>query len=542
MTKISPTLGSIAVARRTNRLKDLSNSKPDNGIFPGIQHFPGPNAEVAPVSLPYYDHGSLLESIYSQPTKPLLSASPEDLRMNLGFRSGNGSQLAAKSGMSGIGALTLQAWLNTVQQWPADKASGLTYGEIQTINAWLRDYGIPGLVNTPWPGGGGSTEPRNARGESSRDAVQRIWTAWQNVTLSNRDQMQSAMHLHLTMYGFDSNKGKNAYWLGFDIHWPVYKGQYGPARDKLNAIGKDAWLRYVAAMAIGRDLFAEELAQVGGIQPGLQDTLADTQLTGDAVSGEWQNLAGVWRWKGYDLIGRPLNESQPLFAKPAYPPSEADAVKARNTQFFMKFFTHPSVSAAVSPTLTSKVPALLGTYRRVIGPRRNASPIADVPRTVQGYAALWGALVNVIGLDIKAILGPAYDAAMGALNAAPAVCPQVYEPVVGRDGQTYPNACAAEAAGQLPPVTAAQLAGTAGVGSLVPEGPWQETALKIAKGAEAVLEGSVNKAKQAEAAEKPLVPPPSLASATQQYNAAPIGQSNNGLLAAAAVLGALMIL
>lgn len=541
MTDIFATLGSIAIARRTNRLKDLSNTKPDNGLFPGIQHFPAPNAERAPVSLPYYDHGALLESIYDQPKKPLLSASPEDLRMNLGFRRGNGSGLDAKSGMSGIGALTLQAWLNTVQNWPADKAAGLTYGEIQTINTWLRDYGIPGLVNTPWPGGGGSTEPKNARGESSRDAVNKIWTAWKNITLSNRDQLQEAMRMHLTMYGFDTNKAKSPYWLGFDIHWPVWNGQYGIVRDKLNGIGRDAWLRYVAAMAIGRDLFAEELAQVGGIQPGLTDTIADTQLTGDAVSGEWQNLAGVWRWKGYDLIGRPLNESQPLFAKPAVPPGEYETVKARNTAFFMKFFTHPTVSAAVGPTLTSKVPALLETYRRVIGPRRNASPIADVPRTVQGYAALWAALVNVVGLDMKALLGASYDAAMAALNAAPSVCPSNYDPVVGRDGRTYPNACAAEQAGQLPPLTATQLAGTAGVGSLLPEGPWRETALKIAKGAETVLEGSVNKAKEGEAAAPQPTPPPGLATSAPAPQYAP-AQSNSGLLAAAAVMGALMLL
>lgn len=539
MTDIFATLGSIAIARRTNRLKDLSNSKPDNGIFPGIQHFPEANAERAPVSLPFYDHGALLESIYDQPKKPLLSASPEDLRMNLGFRRGNGSGLVAKNGMSGVGATSLQAWLNDVQQWPSDRTSGLTYGEIATLNAWLRDYGVPGLVNATLSGGGGVQDTRNARGESARDAVNRIWTAWKNVTISNRDQLQQALRMHLTMYGFDTGKAQSPYWLGFDIRWPLSRTGQSGIQSKINGMGRDAWLRYVAVMAIGRDLFAEELMQVGGIQPGLQDTLADTQLSGDAVSGEWQNLAGVWRWKGYDLIGRPLNESQPLFAKPAVAPAEYEAAKARNTAFFMKFFSYPTVSASVGPTLTSKVPALLETYRRVIGPRRNASPIADVPRTVQGYAALWAALVNVVGLDLKALLGPSYDAAMAALSTAPAVCPSNYDPVVGRDGKTYSNACVAEQAGQLPPLTATQLAGTAGVGSLLPDGPWRDTALKIAKGAEAVLEGSMNKAAQGEAQNAPAPAPAPAPQYAPQY--APV-QSNNGLLAAAAVMGALMLL
>jgi hypothetical protein len=529
-------LGYLAVGRRANRLKDLSKTKPDNGIFPGIQHYPPPSPTRAPVSLPYFDHGSLLESIYTA-QKPLLSASPEDLRMNLGFRQGNRIEpLAAKNGMSGVGSFDPQTWLAEVQQWPSDRSSGLNYGEIQTINAWLRDYGVPSMDETT---------ARNSKGNTARDAVNKIWVAWQNLTLPNRDQMQNAMRMHLTAYGFDTARGQSAYWGGFNIGWPLVRTGAAHTKDKLNAIGQDAWLRYVAAMAIGRDLFAEEYAQVGGTQAGLYDTVAETQLEGQAVSGEWQNLAGVWRWKGYDLLNRPLNLSQPLFAAPQVPPSEVDASRARNTQFFLKFFTYPSVAAAVGPTLTSRVPALLGAYRNVIAPRSNAQPIADVPRTVQGYAALYAALLNVVGLDIKKLLGPAYEQAMGILNnaptepASPGICPAVYQPVVGRDGKTYPNACAAEQAGQLAAVTPQTIAGTGGVGNLLPSGPWQETALKIAKGAEAVLEGSVNKAKEAEAA----VPNPA---APASVNYAPVQQygtqeRNNAVLIAAA-LGALLLL
>jgi hypothetical protein len=528
-------IASLAIARRTNRLKDLSNAKPDNGIFPGIQHFPAPNAMTARVSLPYYSHGPLLESIYTE-HGPILSASPEDLRMNLGFRQGNGAGgNVSKNGLSGVGEAG-SAWLVGVQSWPNDRSAGLTYGEIQTINAWLRDLGVPGLTDN---------NARNARGMLPRDAVAHIWTKWQNLTLANRAQMAEACRMHLTMYGFDTKRGQSAYWMGFDIRWPLSRTGQSGINSKIGGMGTDAWLRYVAAMAIGRDLFAEELEQVGGIEPGMTDTLADTQLTGDAVAGEWQNLAGVWRWKGVDVLGRPLNESKPLFAKPMTPPSEIDTARARNTQFFMKFFSYPTVAANVGPTLTSAIPALLGAYRNVIAPRTNASPIADVPRTIQGYAALMAALFNVLGIDIKAALGATYDQAMAILSgptaeapASPAMCPQVYAPVVGKNGQTYGNACEAEAAGQLAPVTAQDIAGVGGVGNLLPSGPWQDTALKIATTAQEILQGSVNKAKAAEA---PAPTPAPVVAVTPQYAPAPQA-SNGGLMLVGVALAALLVM
>lgn len=528
-------IASLAIARRTNRLKQLSQTKPDNGIYPGIQHFPAPNTNQARVALPYYSHGPLLESIYTE-HGPLLSASPEDLRMNLGFRQGNGAGgNVSKNGMSGVGEASA-SWLVGVQSWPNDRSAGLTYGEIQTLNAWLRDFGVPGLTDN---------NARNARGMLPRDAVAHIWTKWQNLTLANRSQMAEACRMHLTMYGFDTKRAQSAYWMGFDIRWPLSRTGQSGINSKIGGMGTDAWLRYVAAMAIGRDLFAEELAQVGGVEPGLVDSIAETQLTGEAVAGEWQNLAGVWRWKGVDVLGRPLNESTPLFAKPMTPPGEIENARVRNTQFFMKFFTYPTVAANVGPTLTSAIPSLLGAYRNVIAPRTNASPIADVPRTIQGYAALMAALFNVLGIDIKAALGATYDQAMAILAGpgaaaptAPAVCPQVYEPVVGRNGQTYGNACEAEAAGQLAPITAQDIAGVGSVGSLVPSGAWQETALKIASTAEQILQGSVNKAKTAEA---PAAAPAPAVAVTPYYAPEPPA-SGNGLLLVGAALAAMLVM
>lgn len=328
--------------------------------------------------------------------------------MGCGCRRGAGP--VTRRGMAGAG--------DVPYRWPEDRKAGLTFGELQQIGDWLRNYLLPPLGRTGvanWypeslhyrqlaaafdAARFSASKPAklNEYGESARTAFERLQRAWANLQLSQKDQLQPAWALLSEVY---SNARYGA--------WPADKVDINPQRllDKIaQQLGLDAWYRFVGAMAIGRDLFAEQFAQIGGVQPGLGDTVEQLLDTGVAVTGEWQNLAGRWIWKGYDLHGTPIYDSQPLFDQPRVLPEQWPQTVKRNRSVFrwlMSILPPEQTGAAAAQA----VPTLINTLNHVGRLKHGFRPVSSAPATGQAMGELLADLFEILGVDVVEVLGEA---------------------------------------------------------------------------------------------------------------------------------------
>lgn len=314
--------------------------------------------------------------------------------------------------MQGVSGAT-EDFIHAQQQWPEKRKAGLTFGELYAISAFLRNYGVPSLT------GSALNESR----ETAMAALRAIMARFASLGLAGKDQFFEAYRLHVTMYGWAVEKGLPSERSGqavAAVGWPLSKAGASGISRKLSEIGADRWQRYVAAMAISRDLFAEELEKVGGVQPALQDSVEEVKLEGIAVTGEWQNLAGMWRWKGYDVDGVPLNVSEPLFAKPLWPPAQAEEIARNNERLMAWLASIPSVHAKFSQAAPSRMPGLVSAYNARQKLLRGGKTIAPMPSGA-AYAAMLARFANMAGLDFRALFGAKWAAIEAAMNAPAAL-------------------------------------------------------------------------------------------------------------------------
>ena len=307
-------------------------------------------------------------------------------------------------------------------RWPNDRVQGLTFGELQTIDSWLRNYLLPPCWNgnnsgvkgppgaTDWyasahyaslkfqPTG---TAARNELGETAPQAWAKIEARWNSLQLANKDQLQHAY-----------NAVRDAYkpFNHLSANWPMQKPYVDLKPQKLldhirhwsngGVAGTlDPWFRFVAAMAIGRDLFAEKFEEIGGVQLGLQDTIADLQESGTAIKGRWEALAGRWAWKGIDLQGRPLLASAPLIPPPVFAPQDAEFTRGRNSSIW-NFIADLLASASDGQVAIAQlVPVLTGQFNQLA--RLTLEPeIAAPPATAKALGQLFASYYNLLGLDV----------------------------------------------------------------------------------------------------------------------------------------------
>ena len=307
----------------------------------------------------------------------------------------------------GVSGTTEQAWLAAQQQWPENRRAGLTYGELSSILAFLRNYGMPSYT---------LKEQRNEAYETPLEALRAIMARWESMGLALKSEFAEAYRLHVTMYGWAVSKGlpkANDPVAQQAINWPGEARKMiahsGSTKAKLRAIGAARWQRYVAAMAISRDLFAEEVEQVGGVQPGLVDTISDARLEGVAVTGQWVNLAGMWRWKGFDIDGVPLNESTPLFPAPLWAPEQAQAAEVYNGKIMRWLLGTPGVRASLDKAAPSGVSRLVEAYNARARFVRGATVKSGMPSpTGMAYGALLAQYFSLIGLDMRTLFGAAW--------------------------------------------------------------------------------------------------------------------------------------
>lgn len=308
---------------------------------------------------------------------------------------------------AGIAGTSEQAWINEQQQWPEARRAGLSYGELSSILAFLRNYGIPRYT---------LKAERNEAYESPIEALRSLMGRWNALDLAHKDEFAQAYSLHVSMYGWSASKGlpKTSDPMAQQaVNWPCEPRKLivhsGSTMSKLAGIGPDRWQRYVAAMAISRDLFAEEMEQVGGVKPGLVDKITDTRLEGVAVTGNWVNLAGVWRWKGFDVDGVPLTSSTPLFAKPLWDPSQAESAARANEKIMRWLLGNASVRATFDKMAPAQISRLAEVYNRRA---RYVHGAVSMAGTASATGVAFGGLLvkyfALIGLDMRAMFGASW--------------------------------------------------------------------------------------------------------------------------------------
>jgi len=325
--------------------------------------------------------------------------------MGCGCRRGAGP--VTQRGMAGAGDVSPTAG--------RDRKAGLTFGELQQIGDWLRNYLLPPLGRTgvanwypeslhyrqlaaAFDAARFSAPPPavNEYGESARAAWERVQQRWAQLQLVGKDELQPVYAL-LADVNSQARYGT----------WPAQKVDINPQRllDKIVIqVGLDAWYRFVGAMAIGRDLFAEAFSEIGGVQPGLGDTVEELLESGVAVTGEWQNLAGRWIWKGYDLHGTPIYDSQPLFDQPRVLPEQWDQTVKRNRSVF-RWLMSILPSQQTAGAAAQAVPTLVNTLNQVGRLKRGFRPVGSVPATGQAMGELLADLFEILGVDVVDVLG-----------------------------------------------------------------------------------------------------------------------------------------
>jgi hypothetical protein len=348
----------------------------------------------------------------------LLAGVPGGLGSGRGFLDSimTGAGFALGAGIvSGIGNA------GDVQNWPDDRKEGLTFGELQELESFMRNRLLPPLAFTDsrsvYPASSyyreatPSTRTLNELGETPGQAAEVLVARWQSLSLSTRSELVPAMrfvlgtrqwnmlqgYVHLTDDGTLTWRTRHRPW-----QWPGGGSFAGFARRVRDELGTEAWYRIWAALAIGRDLFAERFEQVGGVRHGLQDDVTQLQETGTAVTGRWENLAGRWAWKGWDIEGRPLLTSNALLPPPAFPPSRAREVRERNGHVWRWLFglirrQDPRGAAQVAEQL---VPAMTANFNRLARVHRDASEISPPPATVEALGELFTSYWNLLGLDL----------------------------------------------------------------------------------------------------------------------------------------------
>lgn len=303
------------------------------------------------------------------------------------------------------------AWARERQKWPQDLRAGLTYGEVATIEQWLRAYGVPALTGNA---------AVNENYETPVTALAAIMRRFAAMGLARKEEFSAAYTRHLEMFGWSHSKGiPKASTPQSMVAWPLTRG-YVAVKDKIAAAGADRWNRYVAAMAINRDLFAEAQAEMGGITPGLQDAIEDVQLEGTAVTGRWENLAGQWRWKGYDLHGRPINESEPLFPAPKFAPGVAAEAERYNGKIMRWLLQFPAFASQFEAQAARQIPRLVGKYNARQKLVYGGQPITSMPpATANALGAVFALFLNSLGVDFRTAFGDSWTAIKSEIDKLP---------------------------------------------------------------------------------------------------------------------------
>lgn len=310
---------------------------------------------------------------------------------------------------AGIGTMAVRgmgAPGDLAYRWPENRKPGLTYGELQEIGSWLRNYLLPPLLR----GGAVNWYPesqwyrtpnvqRNEFGETAKQAWERIEQRWNGLKLLNKDEMETYFQMLRTELYMPNILGAS---------WPVGGQQSRPERVlfKITARGIDGWYRFVGAMALGRDLFAENFQDIGGVQLGLNDKIEATLDQGVAVTGEWQNLAGRWIWKGYALDGSAIYSSDPLFAKPGVEPFDWRLTRDRNASLF-RYLVRLLPAPQSDQAARAAVPTLIGLINKLGVQRRGFRPLGSVPLTGIALGELLVQLFEMLGIDATAAMGAA---------------------------------------------------------------------------------------------------------------------------------------